>query len=169
MANNKRKSIKKILAISGIVYLILFVLVLVFSKGIGGKRLVINGTPSLPGYLYLLDENSKTLVKGNVVAATVPKNDFVENRHFLKQVWGLPGDDVDFDDYGDFFINGELKGRAKRETKNGQLPLIHSKSGAIKPNYYFLGTPHKDSFDSRYTYIGNIHEKNIIGDARLIF
>lgn len=165
----KHRSSKKILAMSGVIYLILFVLVLVFSKGIGGKRLVINTTPSLPGHLYLLDENRKTLVKGNVVAVIVPQNPFSKNRNFLKQVWGVPNDNVSFDKLGNFFIDGELKGIAKKAIEDTQQPLIHSEPGIIKANHYFLGTPHKDSFDSRYIYIGNIHEKNIIGDASLIF
>lgn len=166
---SKARNYKKILWIALFTYLILFVVISLFSNGIGGKRFILNTTDSLPGYLYLLDENSKDLKKGNVVAVIVPQNPFSKNQNFLKQVWGVPNDNVSFDKLGNFFINGELKGIAKKVTTGTQQPLIHSEPGVIKANHYFLGTPHKDSFDSRYIYIGNIHEKNIIGNASLIF
>ena len=160
---------KKVLMASGIGYLVLIVGVMAFCQGFGSKRLVINSTASLPGYLYLVDESRKTLSKGSIVAVNVPENPFTKNTQFLKKIWGLPNDNVTFDKLGNFYINGEKKGRAKRVVAATQEPLIHSKSGVIRPNHYFLATPHKDSYDSRYIYIGNIHEKNIIGDASLIF
>lgn len=163
------KNYKKILWIALFTYLILFVVISLFSNGIGGKRFVLNTTGSLPGYLYLVDESSKNLNKGNVVAAVVPENPFRKNKKFLKQVWGIPGDKVVFDENGSFSINDETKGIAKKFASVSYTPLTHAKSGIIEDDHYFLATPHKDSYDSRYIYIGNIHEKNIIGNASLIF
>lgn len=166
---SKARNYKKILWIALFTYLILFVVISLFGNGIGGKRFILNTTDSLPGYLYLLDENSKDLKKGNVVAAVVPENIFKSNRNFLKQIWGMPGDKVTFDASGDFSINGSVKGTAKKFSSGSYTPLTHAKSGIIEDDHYFLATPHKDSYDSRYIYIGNIHEKNIIGNASLIF
>lgn len=160
---NKKQ--KRIFIISAILFIFLYY----FIQGISGKKIIYNTTDSLDGYVYLLDKNNKEVTKGSLVAFTPPQNPLYENSRFLKQVWGVPGDTVEFKKDGTFYINNTYKGKAKSKSSSEKpIKLAHAESGKIKDGEYFVATPHPDSFDSRYKYIGNINEKNIIGTARRI-
>ncbi|UDF05765.1 S26 family signal peptidase [Asticcacaulis sp. AND118] len=64
----------------------------------------------------------------------------------------------------DFYINGRFVGQAKTHDQKGAAVQM-STSGLIPPDKYFVVTPHRDSFDSRYALVGLIDRKALIGKA----
>lgn len=85
---------------------------------------------------------------------------------FIKRVIGVPGDQVDIMD-GFVYINGEKQSEnyvssptVKRDSTT--FPLI-----VAEGEYFVLGDNRETSYDSRYTQVGNIQAKNIIGKAGL--
>lgn len=66
------------------------------------------------------------------------------------------------------FVAGREIGVIKAWSKKHE-PLGAIKSGIIPQGKYFAYTPHPDSYDSRYSQIGLIDEKDIIGTAILTF
>jgi conjugal transfer pilin signal peptidase TrbI len=125
-----------------------------------------NITHSLDGYMYLIEKGTSPL-KDGVYAFNPPKNPYQNQHYFVKYVKGIPGDVVSWEG-NDFFINGQKMGAYKPVSKEG-MPLTKGFSGVIPYGYYFVWTPHVDSFDSRYGEIGLIHEKAFIGSAERIF
>ena len=125
-----------------------------------------NGTNSIDGYVFLIVK-SRMPDKGELAAFWPPENEFYKNIWFVKYVKGVNGDFVQWNG-NHFYINGKHEGVAKTHSKKG-IALEKSYSGTLGVQQYFLWTPHKDSFDSRYSQIGWIHESNIIGTAYLIF
>ena len=43
------------------------------------------------------------------------------------------------------------------------MSLEHSPTGTVPSGCFYVGTPHKDGFDSRYAEIGYACSKNIVG------
>lgn len=125
-----------------------------------------NITHSLPGYVFVI-EKGVPVVKGEAFAFTPPKNPYQNDHLFVKVVKGVAGDLVEWNGQ-EFYINGELLGVAKKVSLDGK-PLTRSGRGVIPQGYYFVWTPHPDSFDSRYGEIGLIHETAFIGRAHFIF
>lgn len=137
--------------------------------GVAGYSIAFNTSQSLKGYVFLINQNDKRVERNELIAFIAPKNKYFSNyNHFIKYVWGVSGDQVYFENNGTFLINGQVKGVAKSFTQTYEM-LEHAESGQIKKGEFFVGTEHKDSFDSRYKLIGNIDEKNIIGRAYLLF
>lgn len=144
-------------------------LIATLSNGIAGYSIAFNTSNSLNGKVYLINTNDKRVEKGTLIAFVAPKTKYYPNyNRFIKYTWGVAGDEVSFKEDGTFLINGKVKGVAKSMTKAYE-PLEHAEAGLIPKGKFFVGTPHKDSFDSRYKLIGNIDEKNIIGRAYLLF
>lgn len=159
----KNPHYKRFLAYFIVSYFVLGGLVLAACNGIYGYRLAWNITDSVKGWVFLIDTTDKRIVKGELIAVHAPNTPFYDHDpSFIKYVYGVQGDLVQFDPQGNFSINGELKGRAKPYSSSG-VKLEHSSGGIIGNGQFFLGTPHKDSFDSRYKIIGNLNEKAIIG------
>ncbi len=128
-------------------------------------RLAINGSASLPGWIYLVTVGDKFgLQRGEVIAFHPPHNDHFPNGvTFMKKVMGLPGDVVSETERS-FSINGQYVGFAKTHAQTGEL-LDVGPVGVIPEGAYFVWTPHEDSYDSRYKDIGWIGEDRIIGRA----
>jgi conjugal transfer pilin signal peptidase TrbI len=63
-----------------------------------------------------------------------------------------------------FYLDGEYLGEAKKYSLEG-FPLVPSEGGVILKGRYFMWTPHKDSYDSRYQDIGTISSDRIVGTA----
>lgn len=127
---------------------------------------VTNIDQSLPGLFYQIEWGE--LPKRNDVAGIrVPKNPYYpEGAPFLKIIRGVPGDVVTCDGRK-FFINGLFAGEAKEQTKRGN-PLTLGPTGIIPADHYFVWTPHKDSYDSRYGEVGWVAKQNILGTARRV-
>src|SRR5690606_7697864 len=137
----------------------------VFLLGLGASPFVkvgFNGTDSVDGYVFLIVKDAMPK-KGELVAFWPPENDFYQNIWFVKYMKGGAGDEVVRKGQA-FYINGEYIGDAKIESKSG-VALQPSKSGVIPQGYYFVWTPHADSFDSRYEQIGWIPKSSVIGRA----
>lgn len=159
----KNPAFIRFLAVFIVSYFILGGIVLAACHGVFGYRLVWNITDSVKGLIFLVDTNDKRIVKGDLIAFQAPNTPFYDHDpSFIKYVYGVQGDIVQFDNAGNFSINGEFKGKAKPYSKGG-IRLEHAAGGEIGAGKFFVGTPHKDSFDSRYKLIGNLDEKAVIG------
>lgn len=121
-----------------------------------------NTNHSVAGYVFLIVKN-QVPAKGKLVAFWPPKNDFYNDIWFVKYVQGEPGDLVERRGQ-DFYINGIYVSTAKTTSLKG-VTLKASESGEIQSGYYFVGTGHKDGFDSRYEQIGLISKNSFIGSA----
>ncbi len=164
-----KKGAKKRLIRYVILTVFLGLIVSALSNGIAGYSIALNTSNSLKGWVYLIDQNDKRVERDKLIAFVAPKTKYYPNyNRFIKYTWGVAGDELTFKENGSFLINGKEKGIAKSLTKSYE-PLDHADSGIIPKGKFFVGTNHKDSFDSRYKLIGNIDEKNIIGRAYLLF
>ena len=124
-------------------------------------RLVFNQTDSLPQkvWILVLDQKPKC---GDYVAFKAPPNSGIPSNLILhKQVLGVGGDVV-VRKGRDFFINGDYVATAKTHSLKGE-PLTVGPIGIIPKGQYYVSTPHKDSFDSRYEALGWVNEDRILG------
>lgn len=133
--------------------------------------LLINTTDSLPNWAFVIHKN-QVPTRGEYVFFLPPKSDLVR-RHFGskpemfgKIVYGLPGDTVRH--WGRLVtVNHRVVAYTKPFTKAGE-PLAIGPSGVIPSGCYYVGTPHKDGFDSRYAAIGFACQRQIVGTGEAI-
>ena len=128
--------------------------------------LLINTSESLPNWALFIDRR-KVPGRGDYVAFSPPQTPLVINHFgrdrtpFAKIAYGLPGDRVTRE--GDaVLVNGHRVGVLKPRTKRGEK-LRPGPVGTIPRHCYYLGTPHKDGFDSRYADIGFVCTDRIVG------
>ena len=133
--------------------------------------LLINTTDSLPNWAFVI-HRSKVPVRGEYVFFDPPPSDLVR-RHFGdkpqmfgKIVYGLPGDVVAHW-HRAVTVNGRVVGYTKPTTRSGERLAI-GPSGVIPAGCYYVGTPHKDGFDSRYAAIGFACRRQIVGTGEAI-
>ena len=131
--------------------------------------LMINASPSLPYWAIWLDRTG-TPMRGDLIAFAPPKSNLV-TRHFGtrpqpfgKRVLGVAGDRVTEKDR-EFFVNGKPAALAKVTSRLGE-PLALGPTGTIPNDCYFVGSEHKDGFDSRYAAIGWICRPRVLGVGR---
>ena len=124
-------------------------------------RLVINQTNSLPQKVWILVLN-KMPKKGDYIAFKPPEKSGTPKEIILhKQVLGVEGDSITRKGR-DFYINGQKVATAKTHSLQGK-PLALGPIGTLQKGQYYVSTPHKDSFDSRYEKMGWIDAALIIG------
>ncbi len=123
--------------------------------------IVINQTDSLPQKVWVMALDQKP--KRNDFVAFKPslKSDLPRNIILHKQVLGIKGDVVSLKGR-DFYINGEFVATAKTHSLTGE-PLALGATGTLKEGQYYVSTPHKDSFDSRYQKMGWITADELLG------
>lgn len=133
--------------------------------------LMINASPSLPYWAIWLDRTS-TPTRGDLIVFMPPRSDLVI-RHFGakpepfgKRVLGVAGDRVT-ERNREFFVGGKPVALAKLTSSLGE-PLALGPTGTIPAGCYFVGSEHKDGFDSRYAAIGWICKPQVIGVGRPI-
>ena len=132
-------------------------------------KLLLNTSTSLPQKAFWLKSIDKENIKTGQIIAFYAKN----NRHydpkkpFVKIVGGVSGDMVT-EENRQFYINGKPIGYAKEFDFEG-WKLEVGPTGIIPENKYFVLTPNKDSYDSRYADIGWIDSADIIGTAIPLF
>lgn len=133
--------------------------------------LLVNASPSLPCWAIWLTRGAEP-GKGDLVLFVPPRSDLLQ-RHFGKEpglfgkrVLGMPGEHVTREGR-QFFVNGVPVALAKATTRTGE-PLALGPTGTIPKGCYFVGTAHKDGFDSRYAAIGWICRPRILGTGRAI-
>lgn len=136
-----------------------------------GHALLVNASPSLPCWAIWLTRGA-TPGMGDLVLFVPPRSDLLE-RHFGaapqlfgKRVLGMPGQHVTREGL-QFYVDGAPVALAKPATRTGE-PLALGPTGTIPVGCYFVGSPHKDGFDSRYAAIGWICRPRILGTGRAI-
>jgi conjugal transfer pilin signal peptidase TrbI len=133
--------------------------------------LLINATTSLPNWAFVLDRR-KSPERGDIIFFMPPESallvrHFGRDRHpFGKIVIGAPGDRITAVDRT-FVIGGRPVATAKAASRRGE-PLALGPTGVLPPGCFFVGTPHPDSFDSRYAAIGWVCRHQILGVGRAI-
>jgi conjugal transfer pilin signal peptidase TrbI len=133
--------------------------------------LLVNASPSLRCWAIWLTRGAEP-GKGDLVLFVPPRSALLE-RHFGrepglfgKRVLGMPGQHVTREGR-QFFVDGVPVALAKPMTRTGE-PLALGPTGTIPKGCYFVGSPHKDGFDSRYAAIGWICRPRILGTGRAI-
>ena len=128
--------------------------------------LLINRTESLPVWAFWIHKN-RTPERGEYVFFKPPAHPLVV-RHFGpkpemfgKIVYGMPGDTVSHRGR-DVLVNGRVVAEMKPLTRSGER-LTAGPTGTIPSSCYYVGTPHKDGFDSRYAEIGYACAAKIVG------
>ena len=134
-----------------------------------GHLFLINTSDSLPNWAFLI-RRGQIPAKGDYVFFDPPQSALLR-RHFGERpeifgkiVYGVPGDVVEHSG-SDVTINGARVARMKPFTRFGE-PLIPGITGLVPRGCYFVGTPHKDGFDSRYAAIGWICARSVLGVGR---
>lgn len=128
--------------------------------------LLINASDSLPNWAFVIHRN-RAPERGDYIFFDPPANALVR-RHFGaapkmfgKIVYGMPGDLVAHAG-DDVTVNGKWVGRMKPLTRFGER-LTPGVTGLVPAGCYYVGTPHKDGFDSRYKDIGFVCRRQIVG------
>ena len=126
-----------------------------------------NITPSLPQKYWLIAKG-KAPKRGDYICFTLPeetakKSNLASNIKFTKQVVGIEDDNITLKNR-DFYTNGHYVATAKTHSLKGE-PLTPSSEGVLGKGQYYVFTPHKDSFDSRYQKMGWVNQEQIIGVA----
>lgn len=121
---------------------------------------------SLPHHLYLIDRKDQGLERGALYAFSARglAPVYPDGTRMVKQLVGLPGDEVHIDRHNRITINGLPVGQG--------LPLAHALQASPqhfqgrtllpKDHYWFLGR-HPNSLDSRY--FGAVRADQVIGRA----
>ena len=144
--------------VSLVAVVVLFYDIFCFAKNI---------TPSLPQKYWLIAKG-KTPKRGNYICFTLSeetakKNNLPSSIKFTKQVIGVEGDNITLKNR-DFYINDKYVATAKTHSLKGE-PLAPGLAGVLGKGQYYVFTPHKDSFDSRYQKMGWVNQEQIIGVA----
>lgn len=133
--------------------------------------LLVNATTSLPNWAFMIDRQ-RVPARGDIIFFEPPPGSLLA-RHFGarpqpfgKIVYGVAGDRVER--HGRLFsVNARPVALAKPATRFGE-PLALGPTGTIPRGCYFVGAPHRDSFDSRYAAIGWVCRLRVIGVGRPI-
>ena len=128
--------------------------------------LLINTTQSLPNWAFFIDRDRKPQ-RGDFVVFTPPRTPLVIAHFgqrpppFAKRALGMPGDHVTREG-ARVLINGQVVAELKPLTRQGEA-LVPGPVGTIPRGCYYLGSAHKDGFDSRYGAIGFVCAASIVG------
>lgn len=92
---------------------------------------------------------------------------YQEDTYYIKRIIGLPGEEVQIDNDGRIYINGEvLVENYGREVIKPEYIGIASEPIVLGDDEYFvMGDNRNNSTDSRTEIVGNIHRKDIVGRA----
>lgn len=132
---------------------------------------LVNQSTSLPSWAFLVDRH-RLPARGDTIFFDPPASRLLE-RHFGRDhppfgkiVYGIPGDVVSRRGRL-FLVNGRAVALAKERTLRGES-LALGPTGIVPRGCYFVGTPNKDSFDSRYALIGWVCGRQLIGVGKAI-
>lgn len=133
--------------------------------------ILLNASDSLPNWAFVLETKAPParadLIFFRAPAGPVMQRHFGAGEHmFGKHVIGGAGDVVTREGRT-FFVNGKEVATAKIQSRFGE-PLALGPVGKIPFGCYYVGTDHKDGFDSRYALIGWICRDRIVGTGKAI-
>ncbi|MBX9744509.1 MAG: S26 family signal peptidase [Chlamydiales bacterium] len=114
-------------------------------------------TDSLP-YHYFLELKQFTPNKGHYSIFNSPWY----GGKVIKEIAGVSGDSLKYDETGKLWVGGELVGCPKNKSSDDRI-LTPIEPGVIPKGFVFLKGDHERSFDSRYAEMGLIHVKNLQG------
>lgn len=136
---------------------------------------LVNRTQSLPNWAFLVARGDQAR-RGEVVFFMPPLAPLVVGHFgrnpapFGKIVYGVSGDEVMH--RGRAVLVRQLGGpwrevaMMKPVSLRGEA-LAEGPTGTIPQGCFYLGTPHKDGFDSRYAAIGFICRQRLVGTAQV--
>ncbi len=134
-----------------------------------GQRTVVNGVSMQPtlsdGDNLIVDKLSYRFHDPDRFDIIVfPQED---GRYFIKRIIGLPGENVQIDEVGFIYINGEklMESYGKEVMRDPGLAKDGIDLGADE--YFVLGDNRNNSMDSRMEEVGLIAKNRIIGRAWL--
>lgn len=114
-------------------------------------------TRSLPEWYFLhLKQGSPR--KGEY---TLLNSSWYEGR-LIKQIVGIPGDTISYDEQGNLLINDRCLGKPLSQSQEGE-PLTPIQAQTIPEGYVFVYAPHERSFDSRYQELGLVPQAALYG------
>jgi hypothetical protein len=96
-----------------------------------------------------------------------PSSGPAKGEGFVKYLLGVPGDRIEVEDRRVWLVTprGRIDaGLAKTHSRHG-VPLQPIASQTIPPGYVYMGAPHVDALDSRYTVMGLVPASTIAGRA----
>ena len=127
---------------------------------------MINATESLPNWAFFVDKGVVPL-RGQYIFFRVPETPLVRahfGEHpqpFGKLVYGVGGDSVTRAGMV-VSVNGKAIATLKALSKRGER-LTPGPIGRVPSGCFFVATPHKDGFDSRYADIGWVCANQLVG------
>ena len=171
----KKKKKKKLLMVSLVLAFFSAITVKIFINylRLAGYEIKVNVTSSLPGRLWWINNRKITdFKKGDYFIFYAPNDKMLTNGEstpLLKMVAATAGDVISFNKTS-LLINGVVSGHVWPKTIKGDL-LHPIESQTITQGCYFAWTPALYSYDSRYTDIRIVCEKDqrIIGSATSLF
>ncbi|MDP3674685.1 MAG: S26 family signal peptidase [Novosphingobium sp.] len=127
---------------------------------------MINASESLPNWAFLVEKRVQPRLRQyaffRVRETPLIRAHFGDHpQPFGKLVYGVAGDLVTRDGHT-VLVNGSPVAVLKPVSKRGEV-LAAGPVGRVPPGCYFLATPHKDGFDSRYADIGWVCAPQIVG------
>lgn len=140
---------------------VIAVSLIAISLKISDKEIALNYSDSLPNYFFVVEKNLD-FSKGDLVQfehISIDKKFYRSGTKMIKKIIGVEGDVITFSGQ-DFYVNAKYFGTAKKLSTKG-IPLEKNISKTLGQDEYFVWTPSKDSFDSRYAHVGYINKNQI--------
>lgn len=149
---------------------------------------LINRSPSLPNWAFIV-EKGKTPKRGDVAFFVPPRGPIFEKHFgkvpgaFGKIVYGVPGDEIVHRGARVFvrFGPGDNNRINPRSAGGGEVQVAFIKSrssvgevlrpgptGVIPNDCFYMGSRHRDGFDSRYADIGFVCKRQLVGVANKV-
>ncbi|MEI6806916.1 MAG: S26 family signal peptidase [Myxococcaceae bacterium] len=165
---------------------IIALLTVLFVWFLNGYEFVLNHSESLPLKAIIIKKNKLPVEKGDIFVFYVRNNPAYQSKEvkFIKMLGGSADDVISIkasetlktlkteesaeSPLKTLLVNGAEIGKIKTESLKG-MALHQVSEGKIPPHKFFAYTTHTDSYDSRYSEIGLIDEKDIIGTAVFVF
>ena len=151
----------------GIWILVLAIIGIEASLVFVGASLGINPTASQPYRLFIILREEPPR-RGDLVAFRFPGSRYYrEGVLFVKEVEGLPGDRLEIRSDRTVRLNGAFLDTVRATDSQGKAVEPFLFVGVIPDNSYFLYSPARNSYDSRY--YGLIGKERIMGKAIPLF
>lgn len=145
-----------------------------------GHMLLVNRSPSLPNWAYFIERGAKPALGD--VAFFVPLKEPMVIKHFGaapapfgKIVYAVAGDVIEHRGR-QVLIHRRVKGGGETTHVVAEIKsmsaagekLVPGPTGRVPEGCYYMGSPHKDGFDSRYAAIGLVCDRQLVGVARKV-